>query len=72
MGRSRRARSPPPYAGRAGGHTVACEMVSAGVPLVEIAEVLRHHRLQTTAVYVRVDLDRLRLLAAPSPGGEGR
>lgn len=52
-------------------HTVACEMVAAGVPLVEIAQVLRHHSLQTTAVYARVDLDRLRLLAAPWPG-EGR
>ena len=46
-------------------HTMACEMVAAGVPLVEIAQVLRHHSLQTTAVYARVDLDRLRELAAP-------
>jgi len=53
-------------------HTVACQMVAAGVPLVQIAQVLRHHSLQTTAVYARVDLDRLRLLAAPWPGGEGR
>jgi integrase/recombinase XerD len=50
-------------------HTVACEMVSAGVPLVQIAQVLRHRSLQTTAGYGRVDLDRLRLLAAPWPGG---
>jgi len=49
-------------------HTMACEMISAGVPLVEIAQVLRHHSLQTTAVYARVDLDRLRRLAAPWPG----
>lgn len=35
-------------------HTVACEMVSAGVPLVEIAQVLRHRSLQTTAVYALV------------------
>ena len=53
-------------------HTVACEMVAAGVPLTQIAQVLRHHGLQTTAVYARVDLDRLRQLAAPWPGGEGR
>jgi integrase/recombinase XerD len=53
-------------------HTVACEMVTAGVPLTQIAQVLRHHSLQTTAVYARVDLDRLRQLAAPWPGGEGR
>lgn len=53
-------------------HTVACQMVSAGVPLPQIAQVLRHHSLQTTAVYARVNLDRLRLLAAPWPGGAQR
>ena len=53
-------------------HTVACEMVSAGVPLAQIAQVLRHHSLQTTAGYARVDLDRLRLVAAPWPAGAQR
>jgi len=53
-------------------HTVACEMVAAEVPLVEIAQVLRHRSLQSTAVYARVDLDQLRLLGAPWPGGEQR
>jgi integrase len=53
-------------------HTVACEMVAAGVSLVEVAQVLRHHSLQTTAIYGRVDLDRLRVLAAPWPGGASR
>lgn len=48
-------------------HTAACEMVAAGVPLVEIAQVLRHHSLQSTAVYARVDVEQLRLLAAPWP-----
>jgi integrase/recombinase XerD len=50
-------------------HTVACEMVAAGVPLIQVAQVLRHHSLQTTAVYGRVDVERLRLLATPWPGG---
>jgi site-specific recombinase XerD len=53
-------------------HTVACQMVSAGVPLTQIAQVLRHHSLQTTATYARVDLDRLRLVAAPWPAGARR
>jgi integrase len=53
-------------------HTVACEMVQAEVPIVEIAQVLRHRSLQSTAVYARVDLDQLRLLAAPWPGGAQR
>jgi site-specific recombinase XerD len=50
-------------------HTVACEMVYAQVPLVQIAQVLRHHSLQSTAIYARVDVERLRALAAPWPGG---
>ena len=53
-------------------HTVACEMVSAHVPLVQIGQVLRHQSLQSTAIYARVDLDQLRLLAAPWPGGAQR
>ena len=47
-------------------------MVTADVPLVEIGQVLRHQSLQSTAIYARVDLDRLRLLAAPWPGGAQR
>jgi len=53
-------------------HTAACEMVGAGVPLVQIGQVLRHRSLQSTAVYARVDLDQLRLLAPLWPGGAGR
>jgi integrase/recombinase XerD len=53
-------------------HTMACEMVSAGVPLVQISQVLRHHTLQSTAVYARVDIQQLRLLAAPWPTGVRR
>jgi integrase/recombinase XerD len=48
-------------------HTTACEMVSARVPLERIGQVLRHRSLQSTATYARVDLDQLRLLAAPWP-----
>ena len=53
-------------------HTAACEMVGANVPLYRIGQVLRHQSLQTTAIYARVDVERLRLLAAPWPGGAGR
>ncbi|HVA20318.1 MAG TPA: site-specific integrase [Solirubrobacteraceae bacterium] len=53
-------------------HTVACEMVSAGVPLVQIGQVLRHRSLQSTAIYARADLDQLRRLARPWPGGVQR
>ena len=45
-------------------------MVKAGVPIVRIGQVLRHRSLQTTAIYARVDIEQLRQLAAPWPGGE--
>jgi hypothetical protein len=47
-------------------------MVSAGVPLLQVAQVLRHHSLQTTAGYARIDLQRSRRLAAPWPGSAER
>lgn len=48
-------------------HTLACQMVAAGVPLAQIGQVLRHQSLQSTAIYARVDVERLRGLAAPWP-----
>jgi integrase len=50
-------------------HTVATEMVRAGVTLPDVGQVLRHRRLATTAIYAKVDRERLRLLARPWPGG---
>jgi integrase/recombinase XerD len=49
-------------------HTTACEMVNAGVPIVQVGQVLRHRSLQTTAIYARVNIEQLRQLAAPWPG----
>ena len=48
-------------------HTTACEMVSAEVPRVQLGQVLRHHSLQSTAIYARVNVKQLRLLAQPWP-----
>lgn len=48
-------------------HTTGCEMVAAGVPIVRVSQVLRHRSLQSTAIYARVDIEQLRLLAAPWP-----
>jgi integrase/recombinase XerD len=53
-------------------HTVACDMVGAGVPIVQVGQVLRHRSLQSTAIYARVDIEQLRRLAATWPGGDGR
>lgn len=49
-------------------HTLAIDMVNSGVPLPEIAQVLRHRSLTSTAHYARVDLNGLRALARPWPG----
>lgn len=48
-------------------HTLACEMVSAGVPLQQIGQVLRHRGLDNTVVYARVGVVQLRTLARPWP-----
>jgi hypothetical protein len=47
-------------------------MVSAGVPLAEISQILRHRSLVSTSIYARVDLDQLRRIAHPWPGGAVR
>lgn len=58
----------PPVGAHRLRHTLACEMVNAGVPLPEIAQVLRHRSLTSTALYARVDIGGLRALARPWPG----
>ena len=50
-------------------HTAATEMLRAGASLPEIAQVLRHRQLKTTAIYAKVDRPSLRALALPWPGG---
>ena len=51
-------------------HALAVRMLRGGASLAEIGEVLRHRSPQTTSIYARVDLDLLRPLALPWPGGE--
>ena len=50
-------------------HFAATQLLSAGAPLSEIQNFLRHARLQTTAIYAKVDHDALRTIARPWPGG---
>lgn len=51
-------------------HTAATQMLRRGSSLSEIAQVLRHSLIDTTAIYAKIDLDALRELAQPWPGGE--
>jgi site-specific recombinase XerD len=50
-------------------HGLAGRMLGGGASFAEIGEVLRHRSPQTTSIYARVDLDALRPLALPWPGG---
>jgi site-specific recombinase XerD len=50
-------------------HTAASELLRRGAPLAEIGQLLRHRTELTTAIYAKVDRDRLRELALPWPGG---
>jgi integrase/recombinase XerD len=52
-------------------HTAATTMLRSGASLPDIAQVLRHKRLETTAIYAKVDYLALRRVARPWPGGEG-
>ena len=50
-------------------HALAIDMLRQGASLAEIGEVLGHRNPQTTTIYAKVDLDALRKLALPWPGG---
>jgi len=50
-------------------HGLATELLRQGVSLSEIGDVLGHRHPQTTMIYTKVDLDALRTLALPWPGG---
>ena len=51
-------------------HGLATEMLGRGVTLDEIGDVLGHRRRDTTRIYAKVNIDALRALALPWPGGE--
>lgn len=50
-------------------HTAATQMLRHGASLPEIAHVLRHRHVDTTAIYAKVDLISLQRLVQPWAGG---
>jgi site-specific recombinase XerD len=50
-------------------HTAAARMRAAGHGLKGIADVLGHRSVDTTAIYVKLDVEALRAVALPWPGG---
>jgi integrase/recombinase XerD len=49
-------------------HTAATRMLRSGASLKDLADVLRHRSLDTTAIYTKVDLPTLAAVALPWPG----
>jgi len=50
-------------------HSLATTMLRQGASMTQIGQVLRHQLPQTTEIYAKVDLQALRALALPWPGG---
>jgi integrase/recombinase XerD len=50
-------------------HALATKMLQHGASLAEIGQVLRHRSPETTKIYTKVDVESLRALALPWPGG---
>lgn len=50
-------------------HTAATQMLSHGASLTEIAQVLRHRHIDTTAIYAKVDDRALQAVVRPWPAG---
>jgi site-specific recombinase XerD len=48
-------------------HTAATQMLRRGASMTEIAQVLRHRHVDTTAIYAKVDRDALRSIAKAWP-----
>ena len=59
----------PPFGPHRLRHALACDLLARGAALEEVAQLLRHGDLTTTAVYARADLARLAELAQPCPQG---
>jgi site-specific recombinase XerD len=50
-------------------HSLATELLRSGASLSEIGQLLRHESPDTTRIYAKVDIEALRTLSLPWPGG---
>ena len=50
-------------------HTFASQMVRRDVPMKTVSDLLGHARLETTAIYAKLDRETLATVALPWPGG---
>ena len=59
----------PSYGAHILRHSLATRMVNRGVPIKQIADVLGHVSIDTTAIYTKVNKENLATVALPFPGG---
>jgi integrase len=50
-------------------HSLATELLKSGATLSQIGQLLRHESHDTTRIYAKVDIEALRPLSLPWPGG---
>ncbi|MDR6504240.1 site-specific recombinase XerD [Burkholderia ambifaria] len=50
-------------------HSLATQLLKSGASLTQIGQLLRHESPDTTRIYAKVDVDALRALGLPWPGG---
>jgi len=50
-------------------HSLATQLLRSGASLTQIGQLLRHESPDTTRIYAKVDVDALRALGLPWPGG---
>jgi integrase/recombinase XerD len=51
-------------------HSVARRLLRSGSSLKEVADVLRHQSIDTTAIYTKIDLQSMEAVALPWPGSK--
>lgn len=61
--------NPPNHGAHLLRHSLATNLLRNGASLTQIGQVLRHQQTQTTEIYAKVDVNALRALAQPWPGG---
>ena len=50
-------------------HSLATQLLRSGATLSQIGQLLRHKNHDTTRIYAKVDIEALRTLSLPWPGG---
>jgi len=50
--------------------TFATKLLHSGATIKEIADMLRHHSIATTSIYLKVDFSKLIQVALPWPGSD--